>query len=136
MNNLSSTISDIGNALQAGTTLPVQLWMAWMALVFMASIFFVRRHFAARLVLVSFFLTAASVLYIWSLTQNIHLFGVAHLWIWLPLGLYLAINVLYKRDRSKGYSPYYIWVLLMVFTIFTSLAFDIRDIFLVMYGIK
>ncbi len=134
MGNIASMLTAIFKAMQTETTSVVQVWMVWMGLIFLASVFFVRRYMAARFVFIAMLATGAAVLYIWSLTKNVHLFGVAHILIWFPLLGYLYGGVLSKNGRQKyqDQRPFFFWVLLLCLTIAISLVFDIRDIFLVM----
>lgn len=138
MGEISTYIQNINAAMASETTLIVQLWMAWMSLVFLASIAFVWKYMPARIVLVAMFATMASVLYIWSLTKNVHLFGVAHLLIWFPLAVYLWGAVLSQKGRARyqSHRAFYIWIWLLVATIVVSFVFDIRDIYLVMHDAK
>jgi len=120
------------------TSLPVQIWMMWMGLLFMASLLFIRKHTAARWVFLAMLATMAAVLYIWSLTKNVHLFGVAHLLIWFPLSLVIWNRVISRKVRAGFVDnrPFFIWACLLFVTILVSLVFDVRDIYLVMMGTK
>ena len=126
--------ADILEAMRNQTTLVVQIWMIWMGLIFTASIAFVKNYVPARVAFVAMIATVASVLYIWSLTRNIHLFGVAHILIWFPLLGYLWGAVLSKKGREtyQSHRRFFLWTMLICATIFISLMFDIRDIHLVM----
>lgn len=138
MGEIATYIQNIYESMESETTLAVQLWMAWMSLIFLASIAFVWKYTPARVVLGAMLATIASVLYIWSLTKIIHLFGVAHILIWFPLAVYLWGAVLSQkgRERYQAHRPFYIWICLLVATIVVSLVFDIRDIYLVMHDAK
>ena len=136
--NLFSILTDINAAMDVGTTLPVKIWMGWMSLVFLASAVFMFRHKPARWVFIAMLATMAAVLYIWSLTKNVHLFGVAHILIWFPLSFFIWNNALSQkvREKQKHHKAYYIWAWLIFLTILMSLIFDVRDIYMVMYGLK
>lgn len=109
-----------------------------MAFIFFVSVFFMWRRVPARVVFIAMLATIGSVLYIWQLTKNVHLFGVAHILIWFPLAVYLLAAVLSKkgRERYRPHRAFYIWICLLVATIITSLIFDVRDIYMVMMGTK
>lgn len=138
MADIINYIHDINASMAVETTLLVKIWMNWMALVFFASIFFLWKRKPARLVFGAMLATMAAVLYIWHLTKNVHLFGVAHILIWLPLAAYLWGAVLSRRGREtyKQDRNFYVWIWLLVTTIIVSLIFDVRDIYLVMMDQK
>lgn len=136
--SLFDTFSAINKAMGEETTTLVQLWMGWMGFIFLVSVFFAWRYNPARLVFVAMLGTMAAVLYIWSLTKNVHLFGVAHILIWFPLALLLWDSVLSKKSRARyqDHQPFFIWIVLVCLTIIVSLMFDARDIYLVMHDSK
>jgi len=138
MGNLLSSFADINSAMETGTSLPVKIWMGWMSLIFLGSVFFLRRYWPARLVFLTMLLTVYGVLNIWSQTKNIHLFGVAHLLFWTPLAGYLWLQVLRRphRDQFEHDQKFIIWVKLLICTIIISLIFDVRDIYLIINGVK
>ena len=122
-------------AINAATSPAVQLWMNWMLGIFLASILFVWKYPAARWVLGAFVLSAVLGLLIFNLTGNPHLLGITHLVLWAPLAVYLYQKVV----RAEGFqfkSVYGIWIALLLITIVISLLFDVRDIALVLLGMK
>ena len=130
-------------AMEAGTSDAVKLWMNWMSIVFLASLIFVWKFKAARAVFLVLVLTMIGAVIVWSLTKNVHLLGIVHLVVWLPLGIYLWKSTLSAGARSTAsgsrtlYSrAFLIWVALVFATIVISLVFDVRDIFLVLTGGK
>lgn len=131
-------MEELNTAMQAGTSQAVQIWMNWMLAVFAASLLFVWRHKPARAVLLAFVLTAITGYIIWLTTRNIHLLGIAHLLIWIPLALFLWKKVLSRKARrdSKRHKIFFLWASLVFATIIISLVFDFRDIFLVLTGGK
>lgn len=124
--------------METETTTIVKVWMNWMALVLFASVVFMWKHKPARFVFVAMLATLAVVLYIWHLSKNVHLFGVAHILIWFPLAIYLSAEVLSKKGRefNRPRKAFFTWICLLVATIITSLIFDIRDIYMVIMGTK
>ncbi len=136
--SFNDTLQAINAAMEIGTTTPVKIWMNWMGLMFLSSIFFVWKHWPARIVFLAMIATVFAVLNIWGQTQNIHLFGVAHILIWTPLAFYIWSQVVSKPKRgiSETHRFYFIWAVLLLTTILISLIFDIRDIYLVMKDVK
>ena len=113
----------------------IQYWMNWMLAIFMGSMFFIMRHKPARMVMLTFVVSMPVALLLFYFTENIHLFGIVHLVLWLPLLIFLFKKVL-KAPDFKMQSLYGVWVILLSNTIFISLLFDIRDIALVLLGKK
>ncbi len=134
---------EIQIAMEGGTSDAVKMWMNWMGFIFLASVFFVWKHKPARFVLGAIVLTMMAGLITWALTENIHLLGIPHVLIWLPLAIYIWKNVLSKPAKANlPASPsfydraFFIWIGLVFATIAISLVFDVRDIFLVLTGNK
>ncbi len=113
----------------------VQAWLNWMTICFLVSLLFVWTHKAARWVLAVMVLTMPLGLAIFALTGAVHLLGITHLILWTPLLVYMVKSEV-RTDEFKVGSPYGIWVLLLVATIFISLVFDVRDVILVALGQK
>jgi len=128
-------MDELNAAMQVGTSDIVKVWMNWMLLVFAASLLFVWKHKAARYVLLAFVLTGLVGYVIWKVSGNIHLLGIAHLLLWAPLAIYLYF-VEIKSDSFNKRNPYAFWLSLLLVTILISLVFDVRDVFLVLTGVK
>ena len=122
-------------AIDAVTSPAVKVWMDWMLLIFAASLVFVWKYPAARWALGAFVLSALLGLAIFTLTREPHLIGISHVVLWGPLSVYLYKQVV-SRPQFKPKSLFGIWVLLLLGTIVISLVFDIRDIILVLFGMK
>lgn len=122
-------------AIKAGTSPAVQIWMNWMLSVFAATLLFAWKHKAARIILGVFVLTVPIALLVFNLSHSIHLIGIAHILAWGPLAFYLVKFEL-KSDSFQLKSPYGIWMILLLATIAISLAFDVRDVTLVLLGMK
>lgn len=141
-------MDDLLNALMTQTSPIVQLWMNWMAIIFLASLFFVRSRPQARRALMALIATAIGGYTLWAVTGNVHLLGIVHLLIWLPLAIYFWKTMLSKTARNHDgeantakyhtlkYKAFFYWGCLLFMTIVISLIFDARDIFLVMTGNK
>lgn len=138
MSEFLAHLQDINAAMETGTTALVKVWMNWMGLIFMASIFFVWKHWPARIAFLALIATGFAVINIWSQTKNVHLFGVAHILIWGPLAVYLWSQVISSKSRAAAqtHKLYFIWAVLLFLTIVISLIFDVRDIYLVMKDLK
>ena len=128
-------MDEMEQAINAATSPAVQMWMNWMFIVFATSIAFVWKYNSARIVLVAFILTLPGAMLVYSLTNSVHLIGIAHLLIWGPLAVYLVIRDLKSASFRFG-SIYGIWIILLLGTIVVSLVFDVRDIILVLLGTK
>ena len=126
-NSMNTQMSNLPN--------PVQIWMNWMMLIFLCSIIFVWKYRTARWVLAAFLLSMPMAMFIYYLTNTIHLLGIVHVIIWLPLLIFLY-RTDFKSESFKKFSPYGIWIILLATTIVISLIFDVRDIFLVSIGKK
>jgi len=122
-------------AVDAATTPGVKMWMNWMLFIFLLSIVFVWKHVAARYVLGAFFLTVPIAILVFNLTQSAHLIGISHILLWGPLAYFLFRREV-KAVSFKPASPYGVWLILLLCTITISLVFDVRDIALVMQGMK
>ncbi len=137
-------MTDILTALTTQTSPAVQLWMGWMALVFLMALIFVRNHIQAQRTVLAMIGTIGGAYIIWFASENVHLFGIIHILIWGPLAVYLWISMLSKkarrhdgdpdisRYRTVKYKAFFYWVCLLFGTIVVSLIFDLRDIILVM----
>ena len=115
----------------------VQIWMNWMIVIFMVSVFFVKNHKEARYALAAMILTVPTVLGLFALFGKVHLFGVSHFLWWLPLAIYIVKQ--WRNPENSKYrtlNPYSVWVSLLMTTISISILFDVRDVFLVAVGVK
>jgi hypothetical protein len=113
----------------------VLAWVAWMMVCGFASVLFAGRHRSARVALLVFVLTIVLGSAIFVVSRNIHLTGIAHLVLWIPLLIYL----LQREVRTESFDPrsaYGVWIGLLMATMVVSLLFDVRDIILVSTGAK
>jgi hypothetical protein len=113
----------------------VQYWMNWMIFIFLVSVVFVWKFKAARYVFASLILTMPVGMWVFYVTQNAHLLGIAHLIIWAPL-LFALVKYEIKQDDFRFASIYGVWLSLVMITISVSLVFDIRDIAMIGLGYK
>ena len=113
----------------------VQYWMNWMGIVFIASIVFVWKHKPARIVLLSLFAPMAIGMGIFALSNSVHLMGVGHIVVWLPL-LYYLYQCELSTDGFNIKSLYGVWMVLLIATMVISLFFDFRDVVLILLGHK
>ena len=112
----------------------VGIWLKWMMFIAFASILFIWKRVPARYVLGSMFLIFPIGLLIFKLTGNVNLIGLAHILVWGPLAAYLCKVI---RSKSFNFKSFYgVWLVLFEITIIISLLFDVRDVFLVMTGVK
>lgn len=122
-------------AIDAATTPAVQMWMNWMLIIFAASLLFVWKYPPARLALGAFVLSALAGIVIFNLTGEPYLLGISHILFWAPLAYYLYKQVV-RNNEFRIRSLYGVWVILLLITIVVSLVFDVRDIALVLLGMK
>ena len=128
-------MEEMMNAINAETTPIVQVWMNWMALIFLCSILFVWKHVPARIVLAAFIIGAVVAYGVFQINSNPHLLGISHLLVWVPLAIYLYFKVV-RSEAFRLASPYGIWIVLLLLTIAISAVFDVRDIILLAMGQK
>lgn len=128
-------MEEMNSAILAATTPIVQIWMNWMMIIFLASVFFVWNHKSARFILAALFLSAPIALFIFKTTNNVHLIGITHLLVWIPLIVYLYFSEI-KDKLTQLKSIYGVYLVLFLSTILISLVFDVRDITLVAMGLK
>lgn len=128
-------MEEMNTALAASMSPVVRVWVNWMVAIFLVSILFTWKHTSARIILAAFILTIPVALLTWELSGNVHLLGIPHLIVWLPLAVYLVKTEI-AGNITRLKSAYGIYIMLLLFTIVTSLVFDIRDIILVSTGMK
>lgn len=114
---------------------PVELWINWMMVIFISSILFVWKHKEARWALAALLVTFPTALLIFKLWGNVHLFALTHLLWWTPLLVYL-IKSFQSQDKFKQWGALRLWHHLLCITIAISLFFDVRDVYLVVTGVK
>jgi len=138
MQILPKGLSEIYHAILNELPLLVQLWVVWISVVFLASIFFVKNHVTARLVLLAFGASIWGALNIWAQVKNVYLLGVSQLIIWTPLVFYIWDVNLSKKGRhyQSGSRMFDIWIRLLFLTIIISLLIALRDIYGVIKGVK
>jgi len=113
-------------AINAASSPIVKIWMNWMLIIFMASLFFVWKHKTAWAVFGTLLLSIPLALYIFELTKSVPLIGLAHVALWMPLAIFLFIMEV-KGKTTQLKSPYGVYIVLLLITIVISLFFDIRD---------
>lgn len=134
----SGDMAEIFNSMNiqmASLATPVHIWMNWMMLIFFSSILFIWKNPTARWAFASILLSMPLAMLVFYLTNTVHLLGIVHIIIWLPL-LILLYRVDFKSESFRKASPYGVWVILLATTIAISLIFDVRDIILVLIGQK
>lgn len=122
-------------AIQEAITPAVTIWLYWIAIIFLSSVFFIWEYQSARIVLAAFLLTLPVAILVFSISNSAHLIGIAHIAVWGPLAFYLIKSDLIRLSFQYS-TPYGVWILLLLSTIAVSLIFDVRDIALVLLGRK
>ncbi len=117
--------------MEARRNLPLHLkaWLGAMLLANAASVFFVRKHLAARWVLGAFIVSHAwiAILEITELyTVQGGLVSLGHIIVWTPA----IIALLRYRSEIALPSAYGIWACMMLLFYAVSLVFDVRDAFI------
>ena len=118
-------------AINAASSPAVKIWMNWMLIIFISSIFFVWKHKTAWVVLATLIMSMPIAIYIFQTTQSVPLIGLAHIILWLPLAIFLVITEV-KGKATQVKTPYGIYVVLLLLTITISLFFDIRDAIIIL----
>ena len=123
------------NAQMAVLGTPVELWMNWMVIIFMCSLLFAWRNKEARWAFAALVISLPTALLIFKLWGNVHLFALAHLLWWTPLLVYLILSF-QRQEKFKQWGALRLWHHLLCITIVISLIFDLRDVYLVISGVK
>ena len=119
-------LEDWNMATRESLPLGMKIWLGSMLLTMVSSVFFMRRHIAARWVLAAFVIGHAWI----GVAEGFGMFAVkggmvslGHIVIWAPAIYALIAN----RDQITLPSPYGVWACAMLFFYSVSLIFDIRD---------
>ena len=128
-------MNDMLDAIETVATPAVELWIAWIMIIFLLSVVFVWQRNSARYALGAIALTLPFTTAIFNLTGEIYLIGIAHLLLWGPLAFYLVKNDILDNQTNLK-SIYGVWLFLLLSTIAVSLLFDVRDIILVVQGVR
>ena len=107
----------------SGQPLWVQIWVYYLTLINLASIFFVKR-IEPRWVFVAFLFAATSMMVLFALQGFTRLLGLGHIIFWTPLILYLWG----RRGDIYLTRPSGIYLHLVFLTIVISLVFDYVDL--------
>ena len=122
-------------AQMATISTPVGYWMIRMRAILLSSLLFAWKHKEARWAVGAIVMTRISTIVIFILWANVHLFGIAHLIWWTPLLVYL-LKSYQLQEKFRQWSFVRVWHHLLCATITVSLLFDVRDIYLVITGVK
>jgi len=120
------------NAARLGLPAPLKVWLGLLVLSFLASLFFVRRHRAARWVAGGFMFSHLLVVLIEVadlVTLRTGLVSVTHVLGWTPA----LVAVVRDLPRAPVRSRYGAWCRVIVFFIGASLIFDVRDAVMYFY---
>lgn len=106
-----------------GYPLWLQAWIAWMGLVNLTAIVFLR-HVQARWALAAFGSAAIFMEILFRLNGFNRLLGLAHVVFWTPLVVYLVR----ERPRLEWGSAFSKWVTVLLATNLLSLVIDYSDV--------
>ena len=133
--NFLETATLMNEAIKSSVSPTVQAWLTWMNVIFALSIVFAYWKKTARYLILTLLLVASLSVVIYHYTEQVHLLGASHILLWPWLMWYC-----YKNDfkgsplQFKGF--YNTWLMLLMSTMSISLVFDVRDVFLVLMGLK
>ena len=103
----------------------LKYWIRWLGVMNMACIFFVWKHYQARWVAVAMLIVIAANVPIAMALGLVKALAIPHLFAWIPLVVYLAMQV--RKGKVQTKSIFGIWVLMLMVTNTVSIIFDIRD---------
>ena len=128
-------MEEMDAAINAATSPAVKIWMNWMLAIFVLSLVFIYKHKSARFIFGALALSLPIAVLIFKKTQSVPLIGLAHIIVWIPLAIYLIkAEIIGKTEKLK--TPYGIYLILLLSTLFISLYFDIRDVILIALSMK
>jgi hypothetical protein len=128
-------MEEMDAAINAATSPAVKIWMNWMLAIFVLSLVFIYKHKSARFIFGALALSLPIAVLIFNKTQSVPLIGLAHIIVWIPLAIYLIkAEIIGKTEKLK--TPYGIYLILLLSTLFISLYFDIRDVILIALSMK
>lgn len=106
---------------------PVQNWMLWLNIVFLAGLLFVSSHEAVRWVIAAYVVCFPVAVPFYIYTRDIAMSGVPHILFWTPLLIYLPVEASEDPNFSL-LSLYGVWTVLLLLSIAISVAFDVRAV--------
>lgn len=120
------------NAARVAISTPLKLWLAFLGLTFASSLFFVRRHPAARWAAGGFVLSHAvvAVIEFGGMTDvRIGVVSLAHVVCWTP-----ALVMLARELRATSIETRYgLWCRVLLAVIAVAFVFDLRDAGMFLY---
>jgi hypothetical protein len=118
------------NAARAAIPTPLKIWLAFLALTFAASLFFVRRHPAARWAAGGFVLSHLVVAAIEFATDvRVGAVSLAHVICWTPALVMLARELPVTSTETR----YGLWCRVLLGVIALAFVFDLRDAGMFLY---
>lgn len=103
----------------------LKYWVRWLGITNMACIFFVWKHKQARWVAVSMGFVMIANIPIAMALGLVKALAIPHLFAWIPLVAYLAMQV--RNGKVDIKSTFGVWVLILIVTNTISVIFDVRD---------
>jgi hypothetical protein len=106
---------------------PIQNWMLWLNVVFLAGLLFVSSYEAVRWVIAAYVVCFPVAVPIYIYTRDISMSGVPHILFWTPLLIYLPVEAA-EDPKFSLLSLYGVWIALLLLTIAISVVFDVRAV--------
>ena len=106
---------------------PIQTWMLWLNVVFLAGLLFISSYEAVRWVIAAYVVCFPTAVPIYIYTKDIAMSGVPHILFWTPLLIYLPVEAAEDPNFSL-LSLYGVWTVLLLLTIAISVVFDVRAV--------
>lgn len=106
---------------------PIQLWMQWLNIVFLPSLFFVFSYAEVRWVILVYFIGFPVGFLAYYFTKDLGMMGVAHILFWTPLLCYLAYTLI-DNPNVSFLSLYGVWVSLLCLTMAIAVILDIKAV--------
>ena len=109
----------------AALPLGIFLWLRWLMLVNLSSLFLVRRVQARWVLAAMLFIIVANRGLLMAGSGVVKLLSIPHLVVWLPLLPYLAMQL--RSGQVDIRKPFGIWCLVVLLSDLVSVVFDLRD---------
>lgn len=103
----------------------LRYWIRWLGVMNMVCILFVWKHTQARWAAVAMLFVVAANVPIAMALGLVKALAIPHLFAWVPLVAYLAMQV--REGKLQTKSIFGVWVLTLMVTNTVSIIFDIRD---------
>ena len=127
--SIDQSRTTIEKAKQQITSLPrpVQNWMLWLNIIFLAGLLFIPTHASARWAIAAYLVCFPVAVPFYIYTRDIAMSGVPHILFWTPLLIYLPVKAV-ENPNFNLMSLYGVWTALLLLSIAISVTFDVRAV--------